>query len=384
MMSFITNCSCTNLAHGHGLQCTQQATEVSGLCKFCADTEKSGGGLFGTTFDFFKNYPASNVSSGVYTFGNFGEGLASIANPQSYPDQEKVRSLQNEIRALEDKLKTTAVELQKEKATAAGHRERETSLTLTLDELTKKQQLLFLLDRISPEAADVLLDSEQLRDAFLGSEARPVFAVSVDIRRSTDLMLKARTPQAFSKFITGLCNELMDIVRNNHGVVDKFTGDGILCFFPEFFSGRDAGYFALNVANACHVAFNKHYRAHRNSFSSVLRDVGLGIGVDYGDCHLVKVAGNLTIVGSPVVYACRLGGAPAGLTLLNQPAYEIISERHGGCVLLEESSLEVKHEGVLVAYKATLSRSAFTPSPPAWIDMKKSSNSTEDKSSPNK
>jgi len=37
----------------------------------------------------------------------------------------------------------------------------------------------------------------------------------------------------------------MNIVRKHFGVVDKFTGDGILCFFPEFFCGLDAGYYAL-------------------------------------------------------------------------------------------------------------------------------------------
>ena len=327
--------------------------------------------------DLFKTYPLSNVASSIYVSGSLGEGLAGNANVLYYPDQEKVRSLQNEIRRLEDSLKTTASELQKEKVTAAGHMERETKLKSTLSELTKKQQLAFLLDRVSPEAADVLLDSEPLRTEFLSSEARLLFAMSVDIRRSTDLMLKARTPQAFATFITNLCNDLMDVVRNNHGVVDKFTGDGILCFFPEFFSGKDAGYYALAAADACHATFNKHYRAHRNSFRSVLKDVGLGIGIDYGECHLVQVAGNLTIVGSPVVYACRLGGAPAGLTLLNQPAYEIISERHGRCVLLEETSIEIKHEGVLVAYTANLSRTTFAPLRPAWIDVKTSVNSME-------
>jgi class 3 adenylate cyclase len=164
----------------------------------------------------------------------------------------------------------------------------------------------------------------------------------------------------------------MDVVRNNNGVVDKFTGDGILCFFPEFFSGRDAGYYALAAADECHRTFDKHYRARRNSFRSVLRDIGLGIGVDYGDCHLVQVAGSLTIVGSPVVYACRLGGAPAGMTLLNQPAYEVISERHGGLVLLDETSIEIKHEGVLVAYAAKLSRRDYEAVAPAWIDATKS------------
>ena len=221
------------------------------------------------------------------------------------------------------------------------------------------------------EAADVLLDSERLRAEFLSTEPRRLFAMSVDIRRSTDLMLKARTPQAFATFITSLCKDLMDVVRNNHGVVDKFTGDGILCFFPEFFSGPDAGYYALAAADGCHSTFDRHYRAQRNSFQSVLKDIGLGIGVDYGECHLVQVAGSLTIVGAPVVYACRLGGAPAGKTFLNQPAYEAISERHGRLVLLDETSIEIKHEGVLVAYAATLSRGDCKPAQPAWIDAKR-------------
>jgi class 3 adenylate cyclase len=378
-------CKCRTIAHGHGLSCSQPTTESSELCKACSDAAKAEGVLPITpnlVTDIFTSYPVSNalsniaswsypqsnVASAIFTDG-FREGLPTGV---FHRDQEKVRSLQDEIRRLEDNLTKKANELQKEKVTAAGHKEREAKLSSTLSELKTKQQLAFLLDRVSPEAANVLLDSERLREEFLGDEARLLFAMSVDIRRSTDLMLKARTPQAFALFITKLCKDLMDVVRSHNGVVDKFTGDGILCFFPEFFSGKDAGYYALAAADACHATFAKHYQAHRNSFTSVLKDVGLGIGVDYGGCHLVQVAGNLTIVGAPVVYACRLGGAPAGATLLNQPAYEVISERHGGHVLLEETSIEIKHEGVLVAYSATLARATFAPSPPAWIDARKS------------
>jgi adenylate cyclase len=381
-LSLISNCSCANAAHGHGFSCSQLATEPAGLCKACSDAAK-GEGIYYVRTGMF-NYPVSNVASSIYVTGGLGEGFAGSANPLYNLDQEKVRDLQNEIRRLEDNLKTAANELHKEKVTSAGHMEREAKLNSTLSELEKKQQLAFLLDRVSREAADFLLDSELLGTEFLGSKARPLFAMSVDIRRSTDLMLKARTPQAFATFIMKLCNDLMDVVRNHHGVVDKFTGDGILCFFPEFFSGKDAGYYALSAADACHATFDKHYKAHRNSFTSVLKDVGLGIGVDYGECHLVQVPGNLTIVGSPVVYACRLGGAPAGLTLLNQPAYEIVCERHGGRVLLEETSIEIKHEGILVAYAATLSRSTFAPSPPAWIEMKKSVDGVEKRKSAKK
>ncbi len=36
----------------------------------------------------------------------------------------------------------------------------------------------------------------------------------------------------------------------------------------------------------------------------------------------------------------------------------------------EETSIEIKHEGILVAYSATLSRSKYQPAAPAWLDAK--------------
>jgi class 3 adenylate cyclase len=367
-------CGCANTNHGHTSPCPQPATELDGQCKLCHDATASEPGPTASSLKlsglWANAYPVSNVANAVFGGGS----VVTLPGPGgffAYPDQEKVRSLEDEIRGLRDNLNAISLNLQKEKTTAAEHKLRVDKLTATLEELEKKQQLAFLLANVSPEAADVLLDSESLRAQFLSPQSPcPLFAMSVDIRRSTDLMLKARTPQEFANFITGLCRDLGDVVRKFHGVLDKFTGDGILCFFPKFFSGPDAGYYALAAADACHSTFERHYRGHRGSFQSVLKDVGLGIGIDYGECHLVRVAGTLTIVGAPVVYACRLGGAPAGKTLLNQPAYEAISEQHGGRVLLSETSIEIKHEGVLVAYAATLSRSNYQPTQPAWKDAK--------------
>lgn len=36
----------------------------------------------------------------------------------------------------------------------------------------------------------------------------------------------------------------------------------------------------------------------------------------------------------------------------------------------EETSIEIKHEGILVAYSATLSRSKYQPAAPAWLMRK--------------
>jgi len=180
-------------------------------------------------------------------------------------------------------------------------------------------------------------------------------------------MLKARSAADFATFMTSLCTSLGVAVKTNFGVFDKFTGDGVLAFFPSFYSGDDAGYYALRTAQLAQDIFKDLYCQSRNLFSTVLSDVGLGIGIDYGKVHLIKIAGGLTVVGEPVVYACRLGSAPAGTTLLNQPAFEQISPRYGGFCYISDTELPIKHEGGILCYSGRMAKSAYEPKPPPWL-----------------
>ena len=80
------------------------------------------------------------------------------------------------------------------------------------------------------------------------------------------------------------------------------------------------------------------------------------------------LAGELIGVGIPVVYACRLASAPAGQTLVNQGAYERLLEGGGLTVELEETSIDVKNEGKLLAYR--LAPEAVTSAtPPDWFTL---------------
>ena len=45
------------------------------------------------------------------------------------------------------------------------------------------------------------------------------------------------------------------------------------------------------AADQCHAAFERHYHESRKSFKTVLTDVGLGIGIDYGLVRLSKSPG---------------------------------------------------------------------------------------------
>src|SRR5262249_54434279 len=114
------------------------------------------------------------------------------------------------------------------------------------------------------------------------------------------------------------------------------------------------GLFALAAAEGCHKKFASTFEDHRHCFDAVPSDAGLGIGIDYGDTHIIPIWSSLTVVGKPVVYACRLGGATAGTTLVNQHAYEELSTRFSEYCDFEETTIDVKNEGKMVAYRAHL------------------------------
>jgi class 3 adenylate cyclase len=223
------------------------------------------------------------------------------------------------------------------------------------------------LYRVNESARAKLLESVAFRDLFDTSKPCNTVIMSVDIRRSTELMLKAREPQLYADFIISLCTKLTRIILNNYGIFDKFTGDGILAFFPDFYSGQDSSYWAVKAAHECHNYFSTHYQVNRKCFKSILMDVGLGIGIDYGEAHLVNIQDGLTVIGAPVVYACRMSGDKAGLTLLNQPAYEITSQKFGEFINFQEYITTLKHEGPTLAYIATLSKKIYEPKLPDWL-----------------
>lgn len=251
------------------------------------------------------------------------------------------------------------------------HSEQEKQATIEtlrgkLKQESEKQRLQYILERVNGAAKELLLASPEFRAKFEETDSCFAITMSLDIRRSTELMLKARRAEEYARFVTELCAKLSDIILRNFGVLDKFTGDGILAFFPDFYSGEDAAYLAVKAADECHQCFSQHYEQNRHCFNSVLMDIGLGIGIDCGQVRLVKVAAGLSVIGTPVVFACRMSAAKAGQTLLNEPAYEQVSLKFGSWVNLQETEIEVKHEGRTLAYAATLSKKPHEPKLPSW------------------
>jgi class 3 adenylate cyclase len=217
------------------------------------------------------------------------------------------------------------------------------------EKLVRKGLLANVVTRVGEAAKTWLLDHPDFLSRFVDAKV-DAFVLSVDIRRSTDLMLKAKDPDTFARFTVELATRLRSAILDRLGVFDKFTGDGILGYFPEFLSGPDAGIHCLRAAAACHREFEEHYEENRDIFGTVLLEVGLGIGIDYGEVCIRQIDNELVIVGAPVVYACKFSSGPPGLSLLNQAAYGKVMKLTDGELLFRVESHDLKHEGKCIAY----------------------------------
>jgi class 3 adenylate cyclase len=164
------------------------------------------------------------------------------------------------------------------------------------------EQGRLVLDKVSPRAHEALFSDHTLRDRIREPKSEcAAFIMSIDIRRSAELMLKARTAELFGQLMAGLCEELRRVICDSIGIVDKFTGDGLLASFPEFFSGPDAGYRAILAAHEAHRVSTKIYKQHRRSFFTVLAEIGLGTV-----CRLYRIISGAVLGVNPRV-SPRLG-----------------------------------------------------------------------------
>jgi len=286
-------------------------------------------------------------------------GIGSLA--QNYRDIIKISNIATNSKINIDKeiieLKKEVLEEREKFLAEKGDKEK---LERVLKALESKEKSSHIISRIHEEAVSKYLSSQEFRSNFEHGKETFAVVVSIDIRRSTELMLKAKSPTQYSDFITALSEKLSKRIIGNFGIFDKFTGDGILAFFPEFYSGEEAILRALKAAEECHLVFEDHYKNCRNKFTVFIKDVGLGIGIDSGIVSIANTSSELTVVGRPVVYACRFSGAKAGETLLNIEPYEqLLNLKHPMIKDIEETEIHIKNEGIALAFKAKIDVTKF-------------------------
>lgn len=149
---------------------------------------------------------------------------------------------------------------------------------------------------------------KRLHEAFVASSSLKVVVMALDIRKSTFLMKESASFERFATIISGFVEFAKKQVTSNGGWFDKFTGDGFLAywFIPENIQ-QDAFVTILGLTQSFINEFNRVTLDQlRRNVKNFPKGVGIGVGIDSGEGYLVKLAGDITIMGAPVVGAVRM------------------------------------------------------------------------------
>ncbi len=234
------------------------------------------------------------------------------------------------------------------------------------EELLKKEFKKDLLFRISSEMQRHVLSEEKIYSLLSVNKQIPSSVLSIDIRKSSAMMLKTTSENYFS-FIRELMETLIDYIKRNYGIFEKFTGDGLIAFFPREFTGKDAIFHTVKAAQQCVHFFSKYLEKTSKIFGAILDDFGLCAGIDYGNICVYVLNTQINIVGTPVVYACRMSGHTKNSVVINNGAKAEMANNPSYKLELDPIVVDVKHEGKLVGYLVKTDVNSLNFKKPTWL-----------------
>jgi adenylate cyclase len=194
------------------------------------------------------------------------------------------------------------------------------------DEIETKNRLLRTLfgRYVSEElAAEIVADPG--RHLKLGGEKREVTVLFGDLRGFT-LLVERLDPQDAVEIINTYLTDVVDIVFEHRGTLDKFRGDGFMAFFGAPIRHEDA---ATNAVR-CALALQQRLESIKFPKFPDLR-LQMGIGINSG----TVIAGNIgserrtdyTVIGDEVNVAQRLeSNAGPGQILITGSTYELVRD----------------------------------------------------------
>jgi class 3 adenylate cyclase len=177
-----------------------------------------------------------------------------------------------------------------------------------------------LLEKHAPPDWEQRFRKDELLDAIIDGEPIQMFVMAADIRESTMLMKEAVRFELFARTMDKFVSAVRRGIGTPGGWFDKFTGDGFLAYWIVQSAPEDEYQrrFVEAAGNLAHTAYELVDLFHRRVLEDFRRNsrnlsqgVGLSMGLDAGPGHLVQIAGELTLVGPPVVGAVRMVTAAA-------------------------------------------------------------------------
>ncbi|HMH56076.1 MAG TPA: adenylate/guanylate cyclase domain-containing protein [Gemmatimonadales bacterium] len=161
----------------------------------------------------------------------------------------------------------------------------------------------------------------------LGGDRRPVTILFSDIRGFTS-MAESMGPDAIAQLLTEYFSEMVEIIFEHGGTLDKFVGDAIMALWGAPIAHADDPDRALRAA----VAMQRGIAQLNQRWVSARRpEIGVGIGINYGDVFAGNIGSHrrleYTVIGDAVNVAHRLcSEAGPGEILVSEAVCAVVKD----------------------------------------------------------
>lgn len=197
---------------------------------------------------------------------------------------------------------------------------REKELTQANQQL---EQLLTAYGRFVPHEYLRFLRKKSITDVQLGDHVSKIMAVMFSDIRSFTTLSEKMTPKENFAFVNTYLQQVSPEIRNNHGLIVKFLGDGMMAVFPE---GADDA-LAAGIGMFRVVESYNEERRHRGE-----QPIQIGIGIHVGNMMLGMVGEEGRMQGDAFSDNVNLTARLEGLTkfygvslLISHQAFEYLT-----------------------------------------------------------
>lgn len=201
-------------------------------------------------------------------------------------------------------------------------------------------------DRLDPNRAIV---SQPVRDAIAQRVPVEVIVLSADIRRSAFILKESINIPHYASVLEDFIAEFRTVLTYQSGWFDKFTGDGFICYWVVDKEFHEPMKMALDFSRSVLENFRSYYYpAFVANMRNVPSGAGLSVGIDAGQCYMLPVAGDLTLIGPPIVGAVRMNSASQAYTVLlnNYAASQLLEVELSGGELAEGISYSLSTRSI--------------------------------------
>ena len=182
----------------------------------------------------------------------------------------------------------------------------------------------------------------------LGGDRRPVAILFSDIRGFTSIA-ESMGPDAIAGLLTEYFSEMVEIIFEHGGTLDKFVGDAIMALWGAPIAHADDPDRALRAAVAMQHGIR---RLNENWVNAGRPEIGVGIGINYGEVFAGNIGSHrrleYTVIGDAVNVANRLcAEAGPGEILVSEAFCQVVQE-HADYEYLHEMALRGRTKTVQV------------------------------------